>query len=347
MTPWGVSFAALAQAAKPWSAALEKLSGLGESVIAALPNVVVAAVVMAVFVLAGHATRAGMRRLVRSRGEHWRLAIVLGRLAQGVAVLLGLLVGAVIVFPNFTPTSLIQFLGIGSVAFGFAFRDVLQNYLAGILLLLTQPFRIGDQIVFGEYEGTVEDIQTRATFIRTYDGRRVVIPNAELFTHAVTVNTAFPTRRLEYDVGVGYGDDVERAKALILETLRELNAALEDPPPDVLTHELGPSSVVLRVRWWIEPPARQDALDARDQVIAAIKRKLLDSGIDLPFPTQHVLFHDQTEETDGDRRRQREGWPPGKGAVPSPRPVGSAIAEAVPDALATSAPSARARPGRP
>jgi small-conductance mechanosensitive channel len=234
-----------------------------------------------------------------------------------------MLVAAVIVFPNFTPTSLIQFLGIGSVAFGFAFRDVLQNYLAGILLLLTQPFRIGDQIRFEDYEGTVEDIQTRATFLRTYDGRRVVIPNAELFTHTVTVNTAFPTRRIEYDVGIGYGDDVDRAKALILDVLRELQDAMDDPAPDVLTHELSASSVVLRVRWWIRPPARQDALDARDHVIAAIKKKLIENGIDLPFPTQHVLFHDQTEATDGDRHRQREGWPAGKGEVPAPRPLGS------------------------
>lgn len=332
--------------AGPWAAAVEKLRGLAAGVVSSLPNLVVALVVLAAFVLVGHATRAGMRRLVKRRGEHWRLALVLGRLAQGAGVLLGLLVGAVIVFPNFTPTSLLQFLGIGSVAFGFAFRDVLQNYLAGILLLLTQPFRIGDQIRFEGYEGTVEDIQTRATFIRTYDGRRVVIPNAELFTHSVTVNTAFPTRRLEYDVGIGYGDDVDRAKALILDVLRDVDDAVDDPPPDVLTHELASSSVVLRARWWIRPPARQDALDARDHVMTAIKKKLLESGIDLPFPTQHVLFHDQTEEADGDRRRQREGWPAGAGEVPRPRPVGSAIADALLDGREPRSVPAGARPVR-
>ena len=318
----------LAQSAQPWTAAVDKLRGLAQGVVASIPNLVVALLVVAVFVLAGHGTRAAMRRLVRHRSDRWRLALVLGRLGQGLALLLGLLVGAVIVFPNFTPTSLIQFLGIGSVAFGFAFRDVLQNYLAGILLLLTEPFRIGDQIRFQEYEGTVEDIQTRATFIRTYDGRRVVIPNAELFTHSVTVNTAFETRRIEYDLGIGYGDDIDRAKELILETLRELEAALDEPAPDVLTQDLGPSSVVLRIRWWIRPPQRQDALDARDRVIAAVKTKLLENGIDLPFPTQHVLLHDQTEGTDGDRRRQREGWPAGRGEVPGPRPIGSAMAGA-------------------
>jgi small-conductance mechanosensitive channel len=204
------------------------------------------------------------------------------------------------------------------VAFGFAFRDVLQNYLAGILLLLTRPFRIGDQIAFGTFEGTVEDIQTRATFIRTYDGRRVVIPNAELFTGAVVVNTAFEVRRIECDVGIGYGDDVGKAKALILQTLRSLPAAVEEPAPDVLAWAFAESSITLRVRWWVRPPRRGDALDARDAVITAVRSELLAHGVDLPFPTRQILFHDQTEATDGDRRRQREGWPAGRGAVPEP-----------------------------
>jgi small conductance mechanosensitive channel len=245
-------------------------------------------------------------------------------LAQGTLIILGLLVALVIALPSFRPGQLVQLLGISSVAIGFAFRDILQNFLAGILLLLTEPFRIGDQIHFKGYEGVVEDIQTRATMIRTYDSRRIVIPNAELFTNSVTVNTAFPHRRLEYDLGIGYGDDVERAKALILAAARSVEGVLADPAPDVLMVGFAPSSVTLRVRWWIEPPRRSDALDAQDKVLVAIKKTLGENGIDLPFETQVLLFHDQTEETDGDRRRQREGWPAGRGAAPLPRRVAAA-----------------------
>jgi small-conductance mechanosensitive channel len=231
----------------------------------------------------------------------------------------------VIVFPNYTPSSLLATLGIGGLAVGFAFKDVLENYLAGILMLLTEPFRIGDQIVFDQYEGTVEEIQTRATHILTYDGRRVVIPNAKLFTTPVTVNTAFEKRRIEYDFGIGFGDDIARAKALMLEALREQDGVLAEPAPDVLTYELGPSSVNIRARWWITPPKRNDALEARDVVLAAIKEKLQAAGIDLPFPTTQVLFHDQTEDADGDRRRQREGWPAGGGAVPEARGIAASL----------------------
>jgi len=93
---------------------------------------------------------------------------------------------------------------------------------------LAEPFRLDDQIVFKEFEGTVENIQTRATTIRTYDGRRIVIPNSELFTNSVTVNTAFENRRLEYDV-IGYGDDIDLAKQLMLEAIHSVNGVLKDP----------------------------------------------------------------------------------------------------------------------
>ncbi len=109
--------------------------------------------------------------------------------------------------------------------------------------------------------------------IRTYDGRRIVIPNAELFTHSVIVNTAFQHRRLEHDVGIGYGDDAERAKELILEAVKGVEGVLADPAPDVLLVELAASTVNLRVRWWIAPPRRSDALETQDRVLLAVKKR--------------------------------------------------------------------------
>ena len=308
------------------SPAWETLERIGAGFAAALPNLVVAVVIFVAFYIVGHMLRSAVRALNARAGRRQNLGLVLGRLAQAGAVLLGLLVALIITFPTFKVGDLIQLLGIGSVAIGFAFRDILQNFLAGILILLTEPFRISDQIAYGDFEGTVEDIHTRATTIRTYDGRRVVIPNAELFTNAVTVNTAFEKRRLEYDVGIGYGDDIESAKRLMLEAMRGVESVLSEPPPDALVVALAESSVTLRARWWVTPPRRADALDLRDKVITAIKQTLyVEHGIDLPYPTQQILFHDQTEESDGDRARQREGWPAGRGSVPPPRNIAGAI----------------------
>ncbi|MFP4441205.1 MAG: mechanosensitive ion channel family protein [Chloroflexaceae bacterium] len=302
--------------------ALEQLETLLNEIIMLLPNLVVAVIVFVACYFLARATRILAQKLSDNAGRQRSLGIVLGRLSQATVTLLGLLIALVIIFPEFSPAQLVQLLGISSVAIGFAFRDILQNFLAGILLLLTEPFRIGDEVVVNEYEGTVEDIQTRATTIMTYDGRRVVIPNADLFTHTVTVNTAFDKRRVEYDIGIGYGDDIEQAKQLILGILGRLENVLQTPAPDVLVFGLADYSVTLRVRWWIKQPTRAETLDSRDHVLSAIKQTLLAHGIDLPFPTQQILFHDQTEETDGDRTRQREGWPAGKGMVPQPRTNG-------------------------
>ena len=306
--------------------ALERLRQMGSNFAAALPSIALALLTFAIFYAAGKVTKSLVRRATERRGQLRGAGIAMGRIAQGLVLLLGTLVALSVALPTFRPGDIVELLGIGSVAIGFAFRDILQNFLAGILILLTHPFRIGDQIVTSNYEGTVEDIQTRATFIKTYDGRRVVIPNANLFTEKVVVNTAFDTRRIEYDIGIGYSDDVGTAKKLMLEAMHATDEVLREPAPDVLVMELAPSSVLIRARWWIRPPRRADALDARDSVLAAIKKKLRENGVDLPFPTQQVLFHDQTEETDGDRLRQREGWPAGK--TPAPRPSGVARAVA-------------------
>ncbi len=270
-----------------------------------LPNIVLALIVFAIFFFAARAIRRLVRRLTRNRHHARNLGLVLGRLAQGATLLLGLFVSLSIVIPTFRAGDLVQLLGISGVAIGFAFRDILQNFLAGILILLTEPFQIDDQIVFKNFEGTVESIQTRATTIRTYDGRRIVIPNSELFTNSVTVNTAFENRRLEYDIGIGYGDDIDQAKQLILEAIHTVDSVLKDPVPEALVMDLAESTVNIRARWWIKPPRRADALNSRDKVICAIKKKLVENGIDLPFPTRQILFHDQTEETDGVREACR------------------------------------------
>jgi small conductance mechanosensitive channel len=298
--------------------ATRSLQALITGFIERLPYMVLALVVFVLFLALAIAVRAMVRALAARAHSRRNLGLVLGRLSYGAIMFIGLLVALVIAIPGFTPGQLANILGLSSVAIGFAFRDILQNFLAGILLLASEPFRIGDQIVMGDFEGTVEDIQARATLIKTYDGRRVVIPNASLFTNSVTVNTAHPRRRLEYDFGIGYGDDIVQARAILLECARSTPGVLRDPAPDVLLVELAESSANLRLRWWIEPPRQFNVLTSRDAVLEKAKGALLAAGIDLPFPTRQILWHDQTDETDGDRARQREGWPAGAGPVPRP-----------------------------
>ncbi|WP_330449415.1 mechanosensitive ion channel domain-containing protein [Paracoccus marcusii] len=152
-----------------------------EGFIRLIPNLVSAAIVLLIIYGIARLVSYGVSRTLARHGRP-ALANVGAALLRWSIVILGFLLAATIVLPSLRPGDLLSGLGIGSVAIGFAFKDILQNLLSGVLILLRQPFRVGDQIVVNGFEGTVEDIETRATFIKTYDGRRVIIPNAQIYT---------------------------------------------------------------------------------------------------------------------------------------------------------------------
>ena len=297
----------------------QKLSDWYAGFFEMLPNVLAGLVFLLAAWLLGRIGAALVRRLAIRRGRP-DLGQLLGSLFFGAMMIAAIMVAAAIVFPSVQPGDILAALGISSVAIGFAFKDILQNLFAGVLLLIRRPFRRDDQIVVKDYEGTVEHIESRATMIRTYDGRQVIIPNADIYTSPVVVNTAYAQRRGELDIGIGYGDRPDETAALFLAALKQVEGVLAEPVPDVLPWELAESAIVLKLRWWCDS-RRASVVHVRSRVVATIRKTAADHGIDLPFPTQVLLFHDQTEETDGDRAHQREGWP-ALGEPPRPRPIG-------------------------
>jgi small-conductance mechanosensitive channel len=299
--------------------ALGRLHSLGAGAAAILPGLVVGLLVFGLGLFLVRGIRLGVTRAAAMRHASEGSAAVLGRIAGGVATLVLFLISASIAFPSVSAADLFNLLGIGGVAVGFAFRDVLQNLLAGVLILLTRPFHIGDQIKHGAQEGTVEDIWIRATVLRTYDNRRILIPNASLFTDKIEVITAYEKRRLSFAVTIGNGDSIAEAREVIIQALRGSEGVMADPPPEALVTGLGSSGVDMTARFWINPPRRREAVQSLDHAIEAVRNALTEAGIDLPYPTSQVLWHDQTEEADGDRARQREGWPAGKGGATRPR----------------------------
>ncbi len=271
----------------------EKLKSMLDGFLANLPNIFIAVVLVVVFYIAARLVRSSIRRAVERTQREAYAALILSRLAQWAIIILGIIVGLSVVFPSVSAEDLISILGISGIIVGFAFRDIAQNFLAGILLLITQPFKIGDQIVVNEFEGTVVDIETRSTQIRTYDGRLVVIPNSDLFTQPVTVNTADDIRRSEYDIGIAYDDDIELAKRLALEAMSKIPAVIDNPAPDVLAVHLDNSSVNLRARWWTESK-RRVVVKTLDDVIVEIKALYDEHGITIPFPIRTLYVHDRS-----------------------------------------------------
>jgi small conductance mechanosensitive channel len=250
-----------------------------------LPSFLLAMLVLILFfVLAGRVSL-WMKSFVRNRSHSQNAATVIALITRWGIIALGVLVALSIALPSFEAGDLIQILGISSVAIGFAFRDIFQNFLAGLIILVTDAFKIGDQIIVEseDLEGTVTDIQTRATTIVTYDDRQIIIPNATLFTNAVTINTASEKRRSEQVVGIGYDSDIDTACRLIQEAVSEIDGVSSDPAPDVLVDDLAGSSVNLRVRWWTDA-RRSNVTTIKSAVVRRIKYLLNEHDIDIPFP---------------------------------------------------------------
>ncbi|UWR23989.1 mechanosensitive ion channel family protein [Sulfitobacter sp. S190] len=204
--------------------------------------------------------------------------------------LFGTLIAVTIAFPTITPGRALTALGVGGVAIGFAFKDVFENFLAGVLLLIREPFSIEDYIECEEIDGQVEEITIRDTHVRQTDGQLVVAPNAMFFKNPVTIRTAKDVRRTTVICGVAYGEDVDEAREVIAKAVRSVDAVRDDVRDvEIFAQEFGASSINFEVTWWTGSKPI-DIRSSRDEVIAAVKRALDEAGIEIPFPYRTMTF---------------------------------------------------------
>ena len=206
----------------------------------------------------------------------------------------GILLACVLAFPSFELGDIIATLGVGSVAIGFAFQDIFKNFLAGIILLVEEPFRIGDEVVINDYQGKVENISIRTTKIRTYQGEKVLLPNSTVFTDAVRVVTAYDSRRTDLAVGVDYNTSLPEAIRIIEETLALVSGVINEPAPEIDVVNFGDSSIDLMVRYWTNPQQKQ-LRNVQTKVMLAIKQALDKADISIPYPIRTVYHYDQQQ----------------------------------------------------
>jgi small conductance mechanosensitive channel len=229
------------------------------------------------------AIAASVRRITLLGSLQWEVdrnsKILVSRLMYGGVWVIGSVVALGVLGLDFA--TLVGTLGLTSVAIGFSLRDVLSNYFSGIILLASRPFKLGDQIIIKEFEGTVTQIQLRATTLKTYDGRIVYIPNQEVFTAVITNNTACKIRRSFLTVGIGYESDITRAKQIINDAVLSIEDVESDPKPEILVRELAASTVNIEVRFWINSH-RLPFLEITSIVAQAIKEALMQAGVDMP-----------------------------------------------------------------
>lgn len=222
------------------------------------------------------------------------------RLDQALAVLIGRLTAYAIVTVAFVYSldslgvaigPVLGALGIVGIALAFALRDILENFVAGILLQLQRPFTYGDQIAVNEHEGTVRDIGTRLVTVVTPAGETVKIPSATVIKADVNNYTEQGLRRTTLPVGVAYGTDLLRAQEVLAAAVTSAEGVVESPPYEVLLDGFGDSSIDFVVRFW-HLPTIADYWQVKSNVAFAVDRALAEAGITIPFPQRTVWWGD-------------------------------------------------------
>ena len=236
-----------------------------------VPNLVTAVVFLLVTVLVARLVRRGIDTALRRTSTEAHVHLLVAKLGFfGVVVTLSI--------AGVNLSVLVGSLGLITVALGFALQDILSNFVAGIVLLLEHPFTKGDHIVTADAAGTVEDIQVRATRLRTSDGQLVVVPNKLLFTQVLKNASASTGRRLEVAVRMPHGQDVARTREALPAAAGEVDGVLATPSPRVLTADLAADALELRLLFWADPRA-SDLERVRSEVLDAVERVLGELGV--------------------------------------------------------------------
>lgn len=260
-----------------------QLEQMANGFVAALPSIVIALVILLVtWIVARFAVRIADMLVGRSEMRP-SLKMLIDTLVRLAIWIIGIMLAAVVVMPSLTPASLFAGLGIGAVAIGFAFQDIFQNFLAGVLIMIRRKMQIGDIIECENISGRVEYISLRESHIRALSNELTIVPNATLFKNPVKILTDDELRRHEIVVGVAYDTDLDRAADVIRRAVEKIQTIEHRRGVEVYAQEFNTSSIDFLVRWWSGSTPKA-GWESKDKAVRAIKRALDDAGIEIPFP---------------------------------------------------------------
>ncbi|WP_345322482.1 mechanosensitive ion channel family protein [Novipirellula rosea] len=269
----------------------ESLNELWRDLLVRSPLLIAAAIVLVVTALLAKFVGWSIVRILTNRKLRTSLKDLVYQLVSIAVWIVGVLTATVVAFPGMTPSKALTVLGLGSVAVGFAFKDIFENFFAGILILWRYPFDRGDFITCEDLTGRVEKITIRNTLIRRLDGELAVVPNANLFKSTVDVLTNQPQRRVRIICGVAYDEDVDKSREVIRKAVQGCESVEGVRTVEIFAQDFASSSINFEVAWWTGSKPL-DIRRSRDEVIAAIKRELDDAKIEIPFPYRTLVFKD-------------------------------------------------------
>ena len=288
--------AAVNEATRAFDLLYGKLVGWFQQLVVMLPNLVVAAILLALtFFVAGLVQKMVHRFLPRvSVGE------TLNNLVSTMLYVLTLLVGIFFVLTvlnlDKTVTSLLAGVGIIGLALGFAFQDIAANFISGVIIAVQRPFSVGDVIQTDTFFGTIERISLRTLDIRQITGELVIVPNRKVFENPLINFTQQTTRRVDLVCGVGYESDLEQVREVVLQAVEGVEGRLHDRKIEVMFTEFADSSINFQVRFWVPFRRQVDYVGARSEAVIRIKKAFDKAGINIPFPIRTLHLHAETAE---------------------------------------------------
>lgn len=266
-----------------------------------LGRIAIATAVTFAFIIAGRLA-APLLRVVLNRRKRPSYTRVFSGLFRVAVALIGFLVSLTLAFPSVRVADVLAIFGIVSVAAGFAFKDTFENLLAGVLLMLRDPFQSGDQVTVAGTTGTVEGVTVRETLLRGHDGRRYFVPNAKVMTDVIDVETDQAAVRQSFNLVVDRFCDLNAVRAAIRAALADADGVIAAPPPDAIVVDVVDGDPLLACRFWAGS-TRAVATNARDAAITAVLGRLAAEGIPTPTPEHRVIISTDSDGTPSQQPR--------------------------------------------
>jgi small-conductance mechanosensitive channel len=255
-----------------------------ENFIRGIPNLLTALGIFIVSLYLARFLSNILRRVLRSRKAPEGVTHLLGQLTLWTVILIGMITA---LQRFFDVTAFLAGLGIVGFTIGFALQDVMKNFASGIILLLQQPFHVGESIELAGFEGTVLAIDLRTTEIRALDGRIVILPNASVLASPIVNYTRASQRRVDLSLNLSHGTDPNTVRQIILESIEEVPGFVGKPKPVIVFDNMTSSALVLTVNFWIDVSENNPA-QAKDTVLLKVKSAFDRQGIEIPHPVQAV-----------------------------------------------------------
>nr|WP_136250652.1 mechanosensitive ion channel family protein [Ningiella ruwaisensis] len=273
-----------------WTLIYEKVDSWVEMGIKHLPNMVVALLIAIVFAILARIAGRIMSNVLHKMFESKQIADLLAAIFKVIVFTAGIFIALEFLGLTGTVTSLLAGAGIIGLAIGFAFQDMTENLIAGIAMGIRKPFQIGDVIEAKDVFGVVKAINLRNTLVETYSGQMEIIPNKILFRNIVTNYSHEGYRRVEVKVGISYADDVDKAREVIVERLKQEDWIIRKDDLNVYAEGFADSCVNLLVWFWIDFPGDTGFVEARHRGVATVHKVLAENDILIPFPIRTLDF---------------------------------------------------------